>query len=171
MSGPERHWKVSDYVWVAFNHLLFTEDPASEIQGAAEAGVPWPEGAFTKYIRADLHETVVKQLEVAQRERDEARAEIERNFEINDALQTELNALRALLDEARRNSERYLFLRDGWWLCDEYADTPDPMVHATTAEEFDTAIDDARIPRAEPSPQARKILNDPDDEPTAGDGT
>ena len=74
--------------------------------------------------------------------------------------------LRALLDEAQRDAARYKWLRDVWWLGD-YFDTPDPVTHANSAEEFDAAIDEVRIHR---SAQALKILNDPDDEPTAGDG-
>ena len=62
-------------------------------------------------------------------------------------LMQERDQLRALLDEAQRDAARYKWLRDVWWLGD-YFDTPDPMAHATTAEEFDAAIDEARILRA-----------------------
>ena len=55
--------------------------------------------------------------------------------------------LRTLLDEEQRDANRYKWLRDVWWLGD-YFDTPDPVTHANSAEEFDEAIDEARIPRA-----------------------
>ena len=59
----------------------------------------------------------------------------------------ERDELRALLDGAQRDVARYRWLRDVWWLGD-YFDTPDPVTHANAAEEFDEAIDEARIPRA-----------------------
>ena len=60
---------------------------------------------------------------------------------------SDIEQLRALLDEAQRDAARYRWLRDVWWLGD-YFDTPDPVTHANAAEEFDEAIDEARIPRA-----------------------
>ena len=58
----------------------------------------------------------------------------------------ELDELRALLDGAERDVARYRWLRDVWWLGD-YFDTPDPVTQANSADEFDAAIDEARIPR------------------------
>ena len=59
----------------------------------------------------------------------------------------ERDELRALLDGAQRDAARYKWLRDVWWL-GEYFDTPDPVTQVNSAEEFDAAIDEARIPRA-----------------------
>lgn len=67
--------------------------------------------------------------------------------EVRTGCVTSIEQLRTLLDEEQRDANRYKWLRDVWWLGD-YFDTPDPMAHATTAEEFDAAIDEARILRA-----------------------
>ena len=86
------------------------------------------------------YETVV-------RDNDGLRAEL--NFARDDIrdLAAEIDQLCALLDEAQRDAARYKWLRDVWWL-GEYFDTPDPVTQANSAEEFDAAIDEARILRA-----------------------
>lgn len=98
----------------------------------------------TKVTNAEL----VKEIEKLVRERDEATSNYyDAQGRYQRAL-VEAIELRAQLAEAQRDAARYKWLRDVWWLGDDYFDTPDPMAHANSADEFDAAIDEARIPRA-----------------------
>ena len=99
-------------------------------------------------------EDLIAEYEALVREREEAERKLADALQSVQSWQMEvlgrdsdIEQLRALLDEAQRDAARYRWLRDVWWL-GEYFDTPDPVTQANSADEFDAAIDEARILRA-----------------------
>ena len=99
------------------------------------------------WIDRDDYEAVVREREEAERKLADALQSVQSwQMEVL-GRDSDIEQLRTLLDEEQRDANRYKWLRDVWRL-GEYFDTPDPVTQANSAEEFDAAIDEARILRA-----------------------
>lgn len=105
----------------------------------------WESENGTFYHESD-YEAVVRELAEAREKLESVTVVKDGMIRVSKELSDEVEKLRALLDGAERDVARYRWLRDVWWL-GEYFDTPDPVTQANSADEFDAAIDEARIPR------------------------